>query len=94
MLMQHEPEPTDSNAVETLIDAEYTRGLVAYNRRFEAITGSIWEDRYLHRRAAKDELFAPLPDVPVVEETEVHQECECPEEPDHAPRSESTSVPV
>jgi len=70
LLMQYEPEPTDSNAAETLVDPEYTRGLVAYNRRFEAITGGIWEDHYLHRVAAEGELFAPLPDVPVVEKTE------------------------
>ena len=94
LLMQYEPEPTDTNAAETLIDPEYTRGLVAYNRRFEAITGSIWENRYLHRKAAENELFAPLPDIPVIEETEAHEEREYPEEPDHVPRSESTSVPV
>jgi MoaA/NifB/PqqE/SkfB family radical SAM enzyme len=94
LLMQYEPDPTDTNAAETLIDPEYTRGLVAYNRRFEAITGSIWENRYLHRKAAKDELFAPLPDIPPFEPTEVCAELRCPEEPAHAPRSESTHVTV
>ncbi len=90
LLIEYEPLPTDSNAAETLIDPEYTRGLVAYNRRFEAITGSIWENHYLRRKAAKDELFAPLPEIPVLEETEAHEECECPEELDSVPRSEST----
>ena len=66
LLMRCEPEPTDANAAETLVDPEYTLGLVAYNRRFEAITGGIWKDRYLDRKAAKDELLAPLPEVPVV----------------------------
>ena len=66
LLLRCEPEPTDANAAETLVDPEYTLGLVAYNRRFEAITGGIWKDRYLDRKAAKDELLAPLPEVPVV----------------------------
>ncbi len=65
LLMQYEPEPTDSNAAETLIDPEYTRGLVEYNRRFEAITGGIWQSHYLHRKAAPDEAIAPLPEVPM-----------------------------
>ena len=94
LLMRYEPEPTDTNAAETLIDPEYTRGLVAYNQRLEAITGSIWENHYLRRKAAENELFAPLPDIPVIEETEAHEEREYPEEPAHVPRSETTSVAV
>ena len=77
LLIECEPEPTDTNAAETLIDPEYTRGLVAYSRRLEAITGSIWEKHYLHRKAAENELFAPLPDIPVIEEVGMHDECEC-----------------
>lgn len=68
LLMEYSPEPTDANAAEALIDPEYTRGLVAYNQRLQAITGSIWEEHYLHRVAAEGELFAPLPDVPMVAE--------------------------
>ncbi len=67
LLIQHEPEPTDTNAADALIDPEYTRGLVEYNRRFEAITGPVWEERYLKRKAGKDELFIPLPDIPVLD---------------------------
>jgi len=94
LLIEYDPEPTDTNAAETLIDREYTRGLVAYSRRLEAITGGIWEKHYLQRKATENELFAPLPDIPVVEETEAPEECGYPEEPDGVPRSESTSVPV
>jgi MoaA/NifB/PqqE/SkfB family radical SAM enzyme len=94
VLMQYEPDPTDTNAAETLIDPEYTHGLVAYNRRFEAITGNVWESHYLHRNAAENELFAPLPDVPVIEKTEAGGEGECPEEPDRRPRSEDVAVPL
>lgn len=64
LLLEHRPEPTDANAAETLIDPEYTRGLVAYDRRFQELTDGIWEEHYLHRKVAPDELFAPLPDVP------------------------------
>jgi len=103
LLLHYEPEPTDSNAAETLIDPEYTRGLVAYDRRFEAITGGIWEDHYQQRTAAGNELFAPLPDVPVVEggevlvetevlgETGVLGERECPDGSESASRSEARS---
>lgn len=74
LLMKHEPEPTDANAAEALIDPEYTRGLVEYNRRFEAITNSIWRDYYLHRTAGKDELLAPLPDIPSAKEADTHED--------------------
>jgi len=70
LLREYAPEPTDANAAEALVDPEYTRGLVAYNQRLQAITGSIWEDHYLHRVAAEGELFAPLPDVPAVKDME------------------------
>lgn len=100
ILLKYEPDPTDSNAAETLIDPEYTQGLVAYNRRFEAITDPIWEERYLNRKTVEGELFAPLPDVPVVEETEAPEEEHRaeedlrPEEPAEPPRSENTRVTV
>jgi MoaA/NifB/PqqE/SkfB family radical SAM enzyme len=94
LLLQYEPIPTDSNAADTLIDPEYTRGLVAYNRRFEAITGGIWDKHYLRRKAVEDELFAPLPDVPVVEELETQEECGRPEALDHVSEAERTSVPA
>jgi MoaA/NifB/PqqE/SkfB family radical SAM enzyme len=68
LLRQYEPEPTDTNAAETLIDPEYTRGLVVYNKQYEAIMSSIWENHYMRRKAAKDELLAPLPEIPSVDE--------------------------
>jgi MoaA/NifB/PqqE/SkfB family radical SAM enzyme len=64
LLVQYEVVPTDSNAADTLVDPDYTRGLVAYNRRFEALTDGIWQEHYVHRQAAEGELFAPLPEVP------------------------------
>lgn len=68
LLLKYEPDPTDINAFETLIDPEYTRGLVAYNQKYEKITGEIWEKHYLHRKVEEDELLPPLPDVPILEE--------------------------
>jgi MoaA/NifB/PqqE/SkfB family radical SAM enzyme len=106
LLMQYEPDPTDTNAADALIDPEYTRGLVAYNRRLEAITGGIWETYYLRRKAAKDELFAPLPDIPAVAEPgpgsaaeleAVPAVCDEPDRPSDLHRAverESASVPV
>ncbi len=64
LLRQYEPDPTDSNAVQTLIDPDYTKGLVAYNREFEAITDEIWERHYLHRKNGLDGRLADLPEVP------------------------------
>jgi len=71
LLKKYEPEPTDTNAVETLIDPEYTRGLVAYNREFEAITGDIWENHYVHRKVALDGSIPDLPKVPNMEKNGV-----------------------
>ncbi len=75
LLREFEPEPTDANAAETLIDPEYTRGLVAYNRKFEAITGDIWEHHYVHRTIGRGDSIAPLPDLPP-SQTEAGQEME------------------
>ncbi|TLN00101.1 radical SAM protein, partial [bacterium] len=64
LLREHEPEPTDANAAETLTDPAYTRGLVAYNHEFEAITGGIWQNHYVQRASPPDGTIADLPDVP------------------------------
>ncbi|MBG0771441.1 MAG: radical SAM protein [Anaerolineaceae bacterium] len=71
LLRKYEPEPTDANAFETLIDPEYTKGLVAYNREFEAITNDIWENHYVNRKATKDDLLPPLPDPPTHDDAEI-----------------------
>jgi hypothetical protein len=77
LLLQYEPDPTDSNAVQTLVDPEYTEGLVAYNREFEAITVEIWDKHYIHRKGVLDGKLADLPDIPPekkVESTEKTKE--------------------
>ncbi len=63
LVREYRAVPTDGNAVETLTDPGYTRGLEAYNREYEAITGGIWEDHYQRRRAACSGTPAPLPHV-------------------------------
>jgi hypothetical protein len=100
LLLRYEPEPTDSNAAETLVDPEYTRRLVAYNRRFQSITDPIWKERYLDRKTPEDKRFAALPDIPVVtaaETTEQPGRAEKPgraEELEQVRESETTSVAV
>lgn len=71
LLRKYEPDPIDSNAFETLVDPEYTNGLVAYNQEFEALTQDIWENHYVHRKVTEGELFPPLPDIPTQKEAEV-----------------------
>jgi MoaA/NifB/PqqE/SkfB family radical SAM enzyme len=98
LLLRYEPLPTDANAAETLIDPEYTRGLVAYNRRFEALTGAVWEDHYLRRTAVANELFAPLPEMPLMTEAAGGADARDPSggagEPASAPRREATRIGV
>jgi len=71
LLLRYEPLPIDTNAAETLVDPEYTRGLVAYSHRFESITDPIWKERYLNRKETSDGRLAPLPDLPVEVQAEV-----------------------
>lgn len=74
LLRQYEPDPIDINATETLIDPEYTKGLVAYNREFEALTNDIWQSHYINRHVAEDELLSPLPDLPSAEEINLNRD--------------------
>jgi len=63
LLWEFEPDPIDVNAAETLTDPDYTRGLMTYNREFEAITGGIWEKHYVHRAPGKNDSIEPLPEI-------------------------------
>jgi MoaA/NifB/PqqE/SkfB family radical SAM enzyme len=68
LLYQYEPDPTDTNAFETLVDPGYTEGLVAYNQKYEQITKDIWENHYLNRKVEEGELLTPLPEIPQIED--------------------------
>ncbi len=50
MVMEHEPDPTDENARDALLDAEYHQGLEEFDRNLAAILDPIWESHYLRKR--------------------------------------------
>jgi len=60
----HEPDPTDPNAREALLDEEYYRGLAAYDREWQALSGQVWEEHYQRRGCSACGDIAPLPEVP------------------------------
>lgn len=64
LLREYEPEPTDTNASETLTDPEYTKRLKVYNQEFEALTNDIWQKHYVQGKDGKEKTIAPLPDLP------------------------------
>lgn len=70
LLRKYEPDPTDANAAETLTDPEYTAGLVAYSREFQAITDQIWQKHYVQREDRNNKNLAPLPEVLPAEDVE------------------------
>jgi hypothetical protein len=72
LLREHEPQPIDANAEETLTDPGYTRGLAAYSQQFERLTGEVWEKHYVNRVGPQDGSIAPLPNIlmETAEETE------------------------
>ncbi len=64
LMALHEPEPTDPNAREALFDKEYSRGMAAYGRNWQKLSGQVWEQHYLRRGCAECRDVAPLPEVP------------------------------
>jgi MoaA/NifB/PqqE/SkfB family radical SAM enzyme len=64
LLQKYEPEPTDVNAAQTLVDPLYTSGLREYNREFESLTGEIWQKHYVEGVDGRAGRIAPLPEVP------------------------------
>jgi MoaA/NifB/PqqE/SkfB family radical SAM enzyme len=64
LVMQHEPDPTDQNAAEALLDPDYARGMEAYDEAYGSLSGEIWEKHYLRPTDANDGHIEPLPDVP------------------------------
>lgn len=47
LIAKHEPEPVDESARQALLDPQYARGLEAYGERYQSITETLWEERYL-----------------------------------------------
>ena len=54
LLAQFEPEPTDHNAREALLDESYAQGMADYDERYRALSDPIWKQRYL-RLQSEDE---------------------------------------
>jgi hypothetical protein len=64
LITLHKPEPTDPNAREALNDEEYSRGLAAYGRKWNELSGKVWEQHYLRRGCTACRDIAPLPAAP------------------------------
>lgn len=47
MLMEHEPDPTDENAREALLDPAYHEGLERFDRELAELSDPVWEADYL-----------------------------------------------
>ncbi len=47
MIARHEPDPTDENARQALLDPKYARGLEQYDAAYQAITEPIWQKQYV-----------------------------------------------
>ncbi|MCS7220391.1 MAG: radical SAM protein [Anaerolineae bacterium] len=49
LLARHEPEPTDENAHQALLDASYAQGMQAYDEALEALLEPLWKRHYMDR---------------------------------------------
>lgn len=47
LIAQYEPDPTDVNAREALLDKEYARGMIKYDEDYKALSDPVWEEQYL-----------------------------------------------
>ena len=47
LLAQYEPEPTDENARDALLDEGYARGMAEYDAAYQTLCDPIWEAHYL-----------------------------------------------
>jgi hypothetical protein len=47
LLIEHEPDPSDSGAEEALVDREYEQGMVAYGAAYQDLSGEVWKKQYL-----------------------------------------------
>jgi MoaA/NifB/PqqE/SkfB family radical SAM enzyme len=47
LLSEHEPDPTDENARDALMDAEYAQGMIDYGADYQAVSGKVWQQEYL-----------------------------------------------
>ena len=43
----YEPDPTDVNAEEALLDPEFAQAMIEYGQEYQALSGQIWDTQYL-----------------------------------------------
>jgi MoaA/NifB/PqqE/SkfB family radical SAM enzyme len=54
---KHEPEPSDENAAAALLDADYARGMDAYDAEYQQLVDAVWDKVYVQNsRLTKEEL--------------------------------------
>jgi len=63
MLMEHEPDPIDTNAAAALLEADYVQGLAQYDETYQSLTRDLWEAHYVRRTPAKSTSKDAVPDM-------------------------------
>ena len=63
LIARHEPESTDPNARAALMDPDYSKGLMEYNRAYRAMADVVWEKHYLRPATQANHRIADLPDL-------------------------------
>jgi len=53
LIIKHEPEPSDEEARNALLDSNYVRGMEKYDKEYQALTDPIWRDVYLNPKGRK-----------------------------------------
>ena len=52
LISANEPDPTDENAREALLDPHYSQGLEDYGKQYQLLTEQLWRERYLQEQDA------------------------------------------
>lgn len=71
LIRENEPEPSDDNARQAMLDPKYAEGLDQYSAKYQELTGPIWESYYERAGGAENARIADLPDVSIPEEKKV-----------------------
>jgi hypothetical protein len=53
LIIKHEPEPSDEEARNALLDSNYARGMEKYDKEYQALTDPIWRAVYLNPKGRK-----------------------------------------
>jgi len=55
ILRKHEPEPSDQNAATALQDADYAKGMDAYDAEYQHLVDTVWEKAYVQASQLSEE---------------------------------------